>query len=455
MSESKLYRRVKWAEFPRADKGDCIRNPFCGFYRIYRFDASEDVACGSEAAARYGIDVNQSLALVEINLKAYNDGELPPKALRNVERIFKLFGRLNMQMIVRFLYDWDGVCIQTEPKMAETITGHMKQLSPLLKKYSSDIYIMQGLFVGNWGEMHGGKFTTQSPLLQLYSTLKECVDDNTYMAVRSPAFWRTILKSYSPPESWDDNRLIKLGLYNDGMMASDTDYGTYGRIHKSEAKSLEDKLYREHEIEFQSRLCRFVPNGGEVVNPCHFNDFGEAVETLKATRVSYLNSEYDEDVLNKWRSVILGNSWGAWSGKTGYDYIAAHLGYRFIIDSVEIYENGRVSGRLHIDIKLKNTGFSCCYRRLKLFIAAWGDDSDEKQETEIETDIRLCQPDVSVTLSGDIDASSFEEQKVRIAIRLTDEVSGKHIRFANSFLAEDRLGYSMLGVYTPKKVVSE
>lgn len=36
-------------------------------------------------------------------------------------------------------------------------------------------------------------------------------------------------------------------------------------------------------------------------------------------------------------------------------------------------------------------------------------------------------------------------------LRLTDELSGKHIRLANTFLAEDRWGYSMLGVYTPKK----
>ncbi len=197
MSDSKLYKKVKWAEFPRTDRGDYIRNPFCGFYKIYRFDISQDVSYKScsEAAAYYGIDPNRSLALVEINLKEYNDRELPSAAICNLEKIFTLFGRLNMQMIVRFLYDWDGVCIQTEPKMLETITGHMEQLSPTLKKFSADIYIMQGLFVGNWGEMHGGKFTNPSSLFKLYSVLKNCVGEDTYLAVRSPALWRTMLKS--------------------------------------------------------------------------------------------------------------------------------------------------------------------------------------------------------------------------------------------------------------------
>ncbi len=457
MSESKLYRRVKWVEFPRIDKGDYIRNPFCGFYKIYRFDLSEDVVYNncSDAAVSYGIDSTQALALVEINLKAYKDVELPPKAIENVERIFNLFRHLNMQMIVRFLYDWDGVCIQTEPKMTETIIGHMEQLSAILKKFSADIYIIQGLFVGNWGEMHGGKFTNPSSLFRLYSVLKNCVDVNTFLAVRSPALWRTILRSYTPPESWNDTGLIMLGLYNDGMMASDTDYGTYGKVHKGEAKSLEDKLYREHEIEFQNQLCRFVPNGGEVVNPCRFNDFNEANETLKTMRVSYLNSEYDKDVLRKWQSVTLSDSYGPWKGKTGYDYIACHLGYRFLIESVEIYENRLVGGQLHIAFKLNNVGYSCCYRRLNVFLAVWGDNSSEKREAEIGVDSRLCQPNVPIALSCDIDASGFEQQKIRIAVRLTDQVSGKHIRIANSFLSEDRLGYSMLGVYTKKKVISE
>lgn len=302
MSESKLYRKVKWAEFPRADKGERIRSPFCGFYKIYRFDASERVDYGSlsEAAEKYGIEQGQSLALAEINLKAYNDGALSGEAMENIEDVFLLFRRLNMQMIVRFLYDWDGVCVQTEPKMLETVIGHIEQLSPLLKKYAAEIYILQGLFVGNWGEMHGGKFTNQSSLFRLYSVLKACADENTYLAVRSPALWRTILKSYTPPESLRDKELLRLGLYNDGMMASDTDYGTYGKMHKGEARALTDKLYREHEIEFQNQLCRFVPNGGEVVNPCKYNDFPEAVETLRAMGVSYLNSEYDKEVLNKW-----------------------------------------------------------------------------------------------------------------------------------------------------------
>lgn len=36
------------------------------------------------------------------------------------------------------------------------------------------------------------------------------------------------------------------------------------------------------------------------MNPCKYNDFPEAVETLRAMGVSYLNSEYDKEVLNKW-----------------------------------------------------------------------------------------------------------------------------------------------------------
>lgn len=452
---NRLYRKAEWAEFPRSDRGEYINNPFCGFYRIYRFDISrgithEDYPTSIENSR---IATNQSLALVEINLKEYSDVPLSSKAIINVKRIFSLFSNLNMQMIVRFLYDWDGVCIQTEPKTIESIIEHMEQLSPILKEFAAHIYIMQGLFIGNWGEMHGGKFTNQNSIYRLYSVLKKCVDDNTYLAVRCPALWRMILKSYDPPTDWNDKGLIKLSLYNDGMMASNTDYGTYGNVHKDEAKSLDDKLYREYEIKFQNKLCQFVPNGGEVVNNCTFNDFNEAVETLKATRVSYLNGEYDEDVLNKWKSVILSGNWGSWKGKTGYDFIACHIGYRYVIKSVQVYENIQRSGYLHIDVQLNNVGYACCYRKLKIYFAIWGDNSTVKKESEIAADSRLWQPNLPVKLSCDIDASSFLVQKVRIGIRITDNASGANIQLADSFVQKDSSGYNMLGVYTPKEVI--
>ncbi len=450
---NRLYRKTEWAEFPRSDRGEYIRNPFCGFYRIYRFVISQGYSYEDYPTTieNCRVDSDQSIALVEINLKEYSDLPLSSEAIINVKRIFSLFSNFNMQMIVRFLYDWDGVCIQTEPKTLESIINHMEQLSPILKEFSH-IYIMQGLFVGNWGEMHGGKFTNQDSICRLYSALKKCINDNTYLAVRCPALWRMILKSYDPPTDWNDKGLIRLSLYNDGMMASNTDYGTYGSIHKEQAKSMGDKLYREYEIKFQNKLCQFVPNGGEVVNACSLNDFNEAVETLKATRVSYLNSEYDEDVLKKWKSVTLSGNWGPWKGKTGYDYIACHIGYRYVIDSVQVYENLQRNGYLHIVLQLNNVGYSCCYRKLKIYMAIWGDNSRNKYISEIEADSRLWQPNLPIKLSCDIDASLFLVQKVRIGIRLTDEASGANIQFADSFVPNDCSGYNILGVYTPKEV---
>lgn len=108
---------------------------------------------------------------------------------------------------------------------------------------------------------------------------------------------------------------------------------------------------------------------------------------------------------------------------------------------------------MHIDVQLNNVGYACCYRKLKIYFAIWGDNSTVKKESEIAADSRLWQPNLPVKLSCDIDASSFLVQKVRIGIRITDNASGANIQLADSFVQKDSSGYNMLGVYTPKEVI--
>ena len=44
-----------------------------------------------------------------------------------------------------------------------------------------------------------------------------------------------------------------------------------------------------------------VYNGGEVIMPNPYNDGDTAIETLTKMHVSYLNSQYDGTVLQKWK----------------------------------------------------------------------------------------------------------------------------------------------------------
>ena len=75
-------------------------------------------------------------------------------------------------------------------------------------------------------------------------------------------------------------------------------------------------------------------------------------------KLSYLNSGYKKDVINKWKNTVYDSSIGGDSlfyGVSGYDYIGAHLGYRLVIKNINIeYIKG---GKFDLVININNVGF--------------------------------------------------------------------------------------------------
>ena len=52
-------------------------------------------------------------------------------------------------MFFRFLYDWDGKAMETEPQSLEQILRHMDQTAEVVNRYTDCVFLMQGIFVGN------------------------------------------------------------------------------------------------------------------------------------------------------------------------------------------------------------------------------------------------------------------------------------------------------------------
>ena len=54
--------------------------------------------------------------------------------------------------------------------------------------------------------------------------------------------------------------------------------------------------------------------------------------------VSYLNKDYDPDVINKkWKTSLYSGSDLLYHGMTGYDYISCHLGYRYVLTASRFF----------------------------------------------------------------------------------------------------------------------
>jgi hypothetical protein len=444
--------KVKWIPLPRREKAEALHNPYCGFYSIYRFFADSKIeAVEGVPIEEVRVEPSRQLCLVEINLLHFNETELTGEALEVVRMIFKHFTELEKQMVVRFLYDWEGKGILSEPKDISVITNHMSQLAPLLKEYTKHIYILQGLFIGSWGEMHNSRYLSERHIARLARHLYECSGENTQIALRCPNFWRTLFKTYQPLEranAFTDIQKARFSLFNDGIMASDTDFGTYGNVSMKDSKSYSEKWVRKDELEFQNQLCRYVSNGGEVINECPGNDVGPALEGLRKMRISYLHSDYDEKVLNKWKSSKSGVSEMPWREKTAFEYIEAHLGYRFTVEEASISLVPDKSGRLKAAVIIVNRGFAPCYHKYEVKFMIRDASFSEIYEYEVDTDTRMWMPQESVNLEVLIPPEQFNRSSYILCVGIYDPRIDRVIQIANTFSTADHMGNYKLGNFT-------
>ena len=241
----------------------------------------------------------------------------------------------------------------------------------------------------------------------------------------------------------------RFSLFNDGMLASETDFGTYGSVYAKEAENHNDKWIRHDELEFQNELCRYVSNGGEVINNCEYNDVAAAIEDLRTMRVSYLHSEYDKEVINKWKTNKSGLSDPIWQYRSAYEYIAAHLGYRFTLRDLKQPLHSSFEDRLRVNVKLCNTGFAPCYHSFEVGFLVRNSSYSELYEYRVDTDTRFWMPGEMVEIESAIDIDNLKANKYILCLRVYDPRTQRYIELANTFSSADYMGYYSIGIIEP------
>lgn len=415
-----------------------LRNPGRGLYNIYRFMIEDEkVNYWQLVQETYKADENTALTLVEVNLQKYRDGEISEAGMSNITALFQALGDLDKQLVVRFVYDWDGENEQYEPESIDIILGHMGQLENVLQEASGQIFVLQGLFVGNWGEMNGTRYSSDAELFRLTEKLDSVTEPSIYLAVRTPMQWRRItgLQEISE-ETFKDHLLAKrISLYNDGMLGNESDYGTY-RVQEAGGKMSSE---RKKELAFQERLCSLVPNGGEVINDNPFNDFENAVKDLAAMHVTYLNEGHDQAVLDKWKKEKVTES-GCFKGMDGYTYIERHLGYRLLIKKAEFHHTSFMD-HIEVGVTMKNVGFAPLYAEPEAELIFYDKEQGGYLTYKMYGDLRRLtggnEADKTLMLYADIPVDELLKVKYEVFFSLTDSITGKPIFLANEQDAEE------------------
>ena len=449
-----LVQRFQWciqAEPVRfTESAEELRNPDRGFYTIYGFRIKEEpVDYAAELAKRMKEDKATTLAMMQINLQEYRGGALSSAALENIENLFRALSGTDKRWIVRFLYDWYGENEQYEPQDIGIITGHMEQLEDILKTYKDCIFTMQGLFIGNWGEMNGTRYADQESMRRLTVQLLKSTDETTFLAVRMPAQWRKI--AGTADIAADSEVARRLGLFNDGMLGSESDYGTYGG--KTRAEAGETAAWtRAEELAFQEELCGRVPNGGEVIVDNAFNDLEAAIADLRTMHVTYLNEWYDRKVLEKWAAGTV-HTEDCFDGMDGLTYISRHLGYRLLISGAELsQELGQETAEL--SVSLRNVGFAPLYRTCDMRIVLCAENGESVFEREFPADLSGLtggnRTEREAVFTVRLPVPEVEDGSFTVWLQMSDPVTGKQIVFANEQTNEEN-GYQ-LGKFTVNKL---
>lgn len=387
---------------------DVLPNPAAGWYRIYKFPLEVPA---EQLERQWHLEPTEQLAFLMVNIGAFQCRELDQQALQNLEKGLEYFFRSGKDLIVRAAYDGEGKGIQSEPAQFDRVTQHMQQLVEVLQKYQSGIFVYQGMLLGSWGEMHSSRFLTKPRMKALLTILEQL--ESPFLAVRRPVFYRMLRKNNGPQER-------KLGLFDDAILASQTDMGTFGWESRKTAP-WETAWLPEEELEFEEELCRLVPQGGEALLP----EIGElplkeTVARLKQMHITYLNSQYDPAVLDIWRR----QRWGSgdvWNRMSGYDYIGRHLGYRLCIRDVfsQIEE-----GKLRLYVVVENVGFAPLYQPCEMRLVQINQEGKSREIPMRGNLLGLTQG--LRTMMADIP----DTEKSRIFTRLHRLSDGREIQFA-------------------------
>ncbi len=329
-----------------------INNPDQGFYRPVFVKINESGVSYNKNI----INNSTQLYHLRIDISAYSaavngdcDKPLTQSALDGLEELLSYVKQRDKNAVVRFAYDpYYGGSKNKEPD-TEMILTHIEQVCPVLEDYATTVTAIEAGLIGPWGEMHSSTIANSEHI----SRIIQAFLDNTEtipLLVRTPKmiydYLGITVKDIGNYSIDPDSEAYRLGLFNDGYLGSGNDLGTYSD--------------RAADTEFLSRQTDHLPFGGEVVIPdSKLHDIDVCLPEMNKLNLSYLNIEWNNKVIEKWKNSFYTQACGTdelYYGKSAFGYIENHMGYRFVLTRSDLQYNHSLN-KINIELNLKNVGF--------------------------------------------------------------------------------------------------
>lgn len=330
--------------FTPPDRSDYIRNPDCGFYQPISFSLKSD---GIKYSLKGYLERNNLLHL-RMNLSAFKESDITTEALNDLGKLLSELRENSVNAIIRFAYDGFNGYKDVEAPM-NLILRHIEQIGSVITNFSDVLTAVEVGMIGPWGEMHSSAIATKDNFNALIAAWLKNTDDTTPVLARRPKMISDYLginvKDLENRIANKDTDEYRLGVFNDGYLGSASDLGTY--------------VNRDIEVKWLSNQASHTPFGGEVTIPgSKYNKIDFAAKEMFLTHTSYLNELWNDKVIAEWKNTIYDEKAGTdekYYGKTAYEYIRDHMGYRFTISNIVLPINP--DKNVKIKFNITNDGF--------------------------------------------------------------------------------------------------
>lgn len=422
---------------------DNIQNPERGFYT--------PVYIGMKQTNNTAKNPKNNLVHLRVGIGDFSgkvnaekqDKEFTEDMLNSLNETLKNIKKNNGNVIIRFAYDnFEGIK-DVEPDL-EMILTHISQLETVFNKNKDVISYVELGFFGPWGEMHSSSVCTTENVTKAIDKMLEVTPTTMKIGVRTPQYyaaWKNVDRSeLNKDVSEKGTDSYRIGLYNDGYLGSESDLGTFKN--------------REIEISWLEKQAVHTLYGGEVVAN---SASGQALNTTEyistegfRTHTTYLNSQWNNTVIDKWKTEIYNGYDSLYKGQTGYIYIANHLGYRLVLRNSKMTTKIDENRNLKIKLQVENVGFGNVVNDKKVTIVLEKNGVHHEINTNIDVTTwnskEITNIDLENILPEEIDQGNW---KVYLRISKYGDLETDNnyncIRFANNNIWNENIGANYIG----------
>lgn len=311
---------------------------------------------------------SDSLVWVYFRLDNYRDGLIDPTGLSRIRTTFETAREKGLKLVIRFIYNW-GPGWTADPDLAtpdvplDLALQHIDQIKPILIDNVDVIAAMQAGFVGHWGEWHSSKYLYSSESrIAILDALLSALPEERMLQLRYPRYKEIFYQGpLTESDAFTGTDASRIGHHNDCFLSDDTDGGTYRS--RSVQPPQQESLYCEGQDEVQcwkefiAQESLYTPVGGESCSPNPpRSECSTAKAELDMLGWSFINNGFHAEVLESW------NTGGC------MEEIRRRLGYRYVLDSLNVSFQVNPGGVLDLQLNLHNEGYATAYNERPLFL---------------------------------------------------------------------------------------